>query len=194
MFYSLFVGFLKPMVVSFLFLFGAQSTLAATFSALNIDRSSSIVSGTGVLSSTTGGISVASFGPTVTDTVSSALLFPSISLASDGTGSVSFSGLGFPPSVALGGTVQDFRSSASLIEVLFKDASSSELFVADISSVFITGAGLSLNAPFFDPATGISVFSATDTSVAPIPLPATGWFFVSVLLSVGYLMQRARRA
>lgn len=178
-----FIRFSKIIFIGLAFFtLSMHPSLAVTFSDVSVDRSEIVANGTGFMSATSSGISISSFGPTVTETLTGAALFPSITLNNAGTGSVSFTGFGFPPPVVLGGTISDFRSSASLIELLFVNSTSGSLFVADISSSVIAGSGLSLNAPFLDPVATISVYSAFEPSVAPIPLPAAGWMLLSALL------------
>jgi len=187
-----FINFLvrfRSFVFALTILLGGQAAWAATLSGVDVDRTASLYGGSGALSATANGISITAFGPSVTEITSGISFIPSIILDSTASGSVSFTSIGFPPSIGLGGAVEDFRSTSALIEVLFKDTASGGLFVADIVSPIISGSGLALNLPQFDPAANITVYSA----ISPIPLPAAGWLFVSVLFSVGCFMRRVRR-
>ena len=166
---------------------------AATLSSVDVDRSVSIGSGTGFLSSVGTGLSVAGFGPTVMVTDTSTLLFPSILVTGEDEGSVSFTGLGFPPAVVLGGTILDTETSIGLLEILFETAGG-DFFALDIASSAISGVGFALNAPFVDPAASLTVFSAEDQALAPIPLPASGWLLASLILYLGSKSIRLRSA
>lgn len=171
----------------------SQPVRAATLSSVDVDRTVSIASGTGVLSTTGTGLSLSSFGPTATLTASGQPLFPSITITGDDAGVVSFLGLGFPPADVLGGDVVDTATSANLLEILFETAGG-DFFVLDITSVLISGAGLTLNPPFTDIFASLSVFSAQDTTAAPIPLPASGWLLATLMLYLGGKSVRLRKA
>lgn len=166
---------------------------AATLSSLYVDRSVSIVSGTGFLSVAGAGLSVSAFGPSASLIETSAPLFPSVLVTGENEGSVSFTGLGFPPAVVLGGTILDTETSVGLLEILFETALG-DLFALDVLSSAISGTGFALNAPFIDPSASLTVFSAEDQAIAPIPLPASGWLLASFLLFLGGRSIRSRSA
>lgn len=168
-----------------------QAASAATLSSVDVDRSSTVITGTGFLSATSGGISVSAFGPSASLTSTNAPLFPSVTIGSTGQGSVSFTGLGFPPLVALGGAIEDVLASASMLEILFQDGASGNLFVLDLSSSIVSGNGLVLNAPSIDATASVTVFSA---ALVPVPVPASGWLFAPLLLIVGRNFRRVRPA
>ena len=169
----------------------SQMASAAVLSTVSVDRTSTIISGTGFLSAASGGISVSSFGPTGSVTSSNMPVFPSIIVDIAGVGSVSFTGFGFPPPVVLGGAIDDFSASVGLLEFLFVDVATNDLFVVDLVSSIISGTGLTLSAPFIDTSASISVYSATDASVS---IPATGWLMVAVFLCAGRFFRRMHLA
>lgn len=166
---------------------------AATLSSVDVDRSVSIASGTGFLSSAGAGLSVSAFGPSASLTETNAPLFPSVLVTGEDEGSVSFTGLGFPPPVVLGGTILDTETSVGLLEILFETALG-DLFALDVSSSAISGTGFTLNAPFIDPSVSLTVFAVEDQALEPIPLPASGWLLASFLMFLGGKSIRSRSA
>lgn len=196
-------------VVSCSFLVNNAS--AVVLSDITVNRSVSVLSGIGVLSSpSAGSISLSSFSPSVVDPITSLSYFPSLAFGPDSTGvltgAVDFTSTDFsvfPPAtdVFLGGAISDVSSAPGVLSFLFTDTGSSGLFVLDVSSAAILGTtfnnGLDLGIAgfaipgFADTSATLSVFSAKSTV---IPLPASGLLLLGALILTGTSIRRRRRS